>query len=316
MGLYDREYYRDEEPGWGDWLTGRAVVGLIALTAGLYFLQLLARNPGGPGDAVSQVFGLNPAAVLNGEVWRPFTASFLHDPTNLARIVLNMLVLYFFGIAVEPVRGSKEFIAFYFVAGAVGQWADVLVRSAVRYDPTVFHNLDRPPLMFGADGAVEATVVLMLLLHPGTQLPLVQLPLWPFVAVLLGLDLLSLVVGRPVVFQTNPAMNLAAAGFALAYHRLGWRLTGWSLGFGSRMQRPGRGRPALRVVPEDDEPEPVAAPAPRRNARAVDEQLEAKLDFVLEKVARSGKESLTADENEILLRASEIYKRRREREGR
>jgi hypothetical protein len=42
-----------------------------------------------------------------------------------------------------------------------------------------------------------------------------------------------------------------------------------------------------------------------------DEQLEAKLDAVLEKVARSGQASLSEPERQILLRASEIYKRRR-----
>ena len=43
----------------------------------------------------------------------------------------------------------------------------------------------------------------------------------------------------------------------------------------------------------------------------VDEQLEAKLDAVLEKVARFGRGSLTEGENQILMRASEIYKKRR-----
>jgi hypothetical protein len=54
-----------------------------------------------------------------------------------------------------------------------------------------------------------------------------------------------------------------------------------------------------------------AATAEGRAARSVDEQLEAKLDHVLEKVSQYGRESLTPEEREILLRASEIYKRRR-----
>ena len=43
----------------------------------------------------------------------------------------------------------------------------------------------------------------------------------------------------------------------------------------------------------------------------VDEHLEAKLDQVLEKVARHGQDSLTESERQILFRASEVYKRRR-----
>ena len=56
---------------------------------------------------------------------------------------------------------------------------------------------------------------------------------------------------------------------------------------------------------QDREPAPVAA------GRPVDEYLEAKLDQVLEKVSQHGQQSLTAEEREILFRASEIYRRRR-----
>ena len=53
-------------------------------------------------------------------------------------------------------------------------------------------------------------------------------------------------------------------------------------------------------------------PAARDQAVAVvDEQLEAKLDRVLDKVAKSGTDSLSADERSVLLKASEVYKRRR-----
>ena len=52
---------------------------------------------------------------------------------------------------------------------------------------------------------------------------------------------------------------------------------------------------SLREVPRDD----------------LDEQLEAKLDAVLEKVARFGQASLTDTERQILFRASEVYRKRR-----
>ena len=45
--------------------------------------------------------------------------------------------------------------------------------------------------------------------------------------------------------------------------------------------------------------------------READEQLEAKLDAVLQKVAEKGQDSLTDGEKKILIQASEIYKRRR-----
>ncbi len=53
----------------------------------------------------------------------------------------------------------------------------------------------------------------------------------------------------------------------------------------------------------------MTVPAPPRED--VDEHLEAKLDAVLEKVARYGQDSLTDSERQILFRASEVYKKRR-----
>jgi hypothetical protein len=43
----------------------------------------------------------------------------------------------------------------------------------------------------------------------------------------------------------------------------------------------------------------------------LDEHLDAKLDAVLEKLSRHGRESLTEKERDILLKASEIYKKKR-----
>jgi hypothetical protein len=43
----------------------------------------------------------------------------------------------------------------------------------------------------------------------------------------------------------------------------------------------------------------------------LDEHFEAKVDAVLEKVSRFGQGSLTETERQILLRASEVYRRRR-----
>ena len=47
-------------------------------------------------------------------------------------------------------------------------------------------------------------------------------------------------------------------------------------------------------------------------APAGDEQLEAQMDAILQKIHTSGKESLTDHERQVLLRASEAIKRRRQ----
>jgi hypothetical protein len=67
-------------------------------------------------------------------------------------------------------------------------------------------------------------------------------------------------------------------------------------------------RPPLRVYREEEPPTPVTVGA---TAPPDEEQLEAKMDAILEKISRSGKESLTESERQVLLRASEVFKRRR-----
>jgi hypothetical protein len=100
-------------------------------------------------------------------------------------------------------------------------------------------------------------------------------------------------------------MNLVGALFGGLYYKKQWRLSSlWP-----KLQEKARTPVTVRARPVEieREEEPVAVAAPSD----VDEHLEAKVDAVLEKVGRSGKESLTSAEREILLRASEIYKKKR-----
>ena len=102
-------------------------------------------------------------------------------------------------------------------------------------------------------------------------------------------------------------VHLAGAAFALAYYKLHWRVLDWLPDLRRRLSR--TERPSLRVYrPEEKEPVAVAA---AKGPAAMDEHLEAKVDAVLEKVAKSGQASLNDAERRILLRASEIYKRKR-----
>jgi hypothetical protein len=119
-------------------------------------------------------------------------------------------------------------------------------------------------------------------------------------------DVLGLLGGpaRPVAF----AIHLGGAAFGFLYYKLHWRvLYLWPSGWQWKFRR---ARPRLRVYRGERDVEPVAVPAdsPQPLAGA---ELEAELDAVLAKVARQGKSSLTEREQQVLLRASEIYRQRR-----
>jgi hypothetical protein len=90
------------------------------------------------------------------------------------------------------------------------------------------------------------------------------------------------------------------------YYKYQWRILNFSpnLRFWTNL----RSRPRLRVYHEEKSPGPGSF---KSTAVERDEQMEAKVDAVLEKVARFGQSSLTEEEKQILLKASEVYKKRR-----
>ncbi len=134
---------------------------------------------------------------------------------------------------------------------------------------------------------------------------LLPVPIWLFIGFSLALD--GYVFLHKEDSGTAVAAHLGGALFAGVYYRLHWRLANWLPQL--RGWRRQLFRPRLRVYREEDARTPVRVPA--TTVPAEDEQLEAKMDAILEKISRVGKENLTDNERDLLLRASEIFRRRR-----
>jgi membrane associated rhomboid family serine protease len=291
MGIYDREYYRREGPSILGSFSGQGQVckWLILINVVAFLFQLVVVG-------FTQLLELDPTAVQSGEVWRLLTYAFLHDPGQPMHILFNMLFLWWFGKDMEDLYGAREFLAFYLVSAFLGGLA--------YFAWAVYGHIPVPCI--GASGAVTAVMVLFAFHYPRRQIWiwfLLPVPIWAFVAFQVAQDTL-LFVGR-VPTSTAVTVHLAGAAFALLYHQGHWRLLNWWPNFRLRQ----RARPNLRVYRE--EADATAEPLPPAAPRDADEQLEAKLDAVLEKVARFGQASLTEAERQILVRASEVYRRRR-----
>jgi membrane associated rhomboid family serine protease len=326
MGIYDREYYRREGPSFLDsfQLRGQVCKWLIVLNVLVYGIQLFTRTAVGPPGFVlywlpgpfTDALLLNTDAVFQGQVWRLLTYAFLHDPgVGFApghfylHIIFNMWFLWMFGNELEELYGPREFLGIYLASALVGGLAFQAVGA-----------ITGQKLCLGASGAVTGVMVLYALHFPHRNLLLfflLPMPVWVFVGFQVLQDTFLFVNSglgadgvQALKSKVAVSVHLGGALFALLYFKFQWRLTG----FWPRLRawKAQRSRPRLRVFREEqDRPSEAitaAAPAPSRD---VDEQLEAKLDAVLEKVARSGQGSLTDSERQILMRASEIYKRRR-----
>src|SRR5690625_6084003 len=59
----------------------------------------------------------NPA-MIDGEWWRLISSMFLH--IGFFHLAMNMLALYYLGVAVERIYGSRRFLMIYFLAGIAG----------------------------------------------------------------------------------------------------------------------------------------------------------------------------------------------------
>jgi membrane associated rhomboid family serine protease len=303
MGIYDREYYRSEGSGFLGTLArrGSAWRWIIGVNVVAFVVQLATAQRGVNGW-FTDLFSLNTAAVIDGQVWRLLTGTFLHS-FAWQHIVCNMLIIWWAGSEVEDIYGPREFVAFYLSAAVFS--------SAVYVASDVLSG--QRSIAIGASGAATA-VLLLFALHYPTRVVyfmfVIPMPVILLVAIYILADALGLLgagIGGNIAF----AAHLGGAAFGYLYFRMQWRMTNlWPSHV--RWRRPGRARANLRVYrgehESDAEAVPAAAPPPRP---VPDSQLEAELDAVLEKVARQGKSSLTERENQILMRASEIFRRRR-----
>jgi membrane associated rhomboid family serine protease len=309
MGIYDREYYRREGPSFFGSFAERGTVckWLIGINVVCFLIQLFtAQRTLGVLTGVgpfTEFLELNVPSVLHGEVWRLLTYAFLHSILAPLHIIFNMLFLWWFGRDLEDHYGPREFLAIYLISAVLGGLAFFL---------TSVSGLTRGTVCLGASGAVTAVMVLAALHYPRRIILLffvLPVPLWALVVFMVAMDAFAF-MGRT---ESGVAVqvHLAGAAFAFAYYKLQWRLTDLLPSLHSLKRR--RSQPRLRVFREEEEtPTPVGVASAAATATAPDEeQLEAKMDAILEKISRSGKESLTENEHQILLRASEILKRRR-----
>jgi membrane associated rhomboid family serine protease len=304
MGIYDREYYRDERSSFLGSLNrqGQVWKSLIFVNVVLFVLQLLTAERGGVDGSVTEALVVKTDAVLHGQVWRLLTGAFVHS-ADWKHILFNMLILWWAGSEVEGIYGPREFLAFYLTAAVFSSCAfviwDVLSGSG--------HSA-----MYGASGAVNACLLLFALHFPTRTVLLffvLPVPVLVLALVYVTFDAFGALGHRPgenIAF----AAHLGGALFGFLYYKLHWRIT--NLLPSRRLLSIGRPHPRLRVYrgeAQSREPERVAAPAgPLPASETI---LEAELDAVLAKVARDGKGSLSEREQQVLMRASEIYRNRR-----
>ena len=262
-----------------------AVRVLLIVTLAGFAVQLIGDYSA--GGVFTKVFGLSLAGLMKGQVWQVVTYMFLH--AGFLHILSNMLGLFFFGPEVERTIGTRRFALLYLGCGVLGGLGWLLISGT------------RGGGCIGASGSVFGVLGAFAAIAPHRPVTLLLLLVIPVTiaarTLAIGLGLFTLV--SLVMSDGNIAHAAHLAGGIVGYlYGLRVARRGPGVGFRSpqwmdRVQARMRRHP-LRVLTSDERPPPT----------------EDEVDEVLDKVSRTGFQSLSRHEREILERASHTYRRR------
>lgn len=240
--------------------------------------------------------------------WTLVSYMFLHE--GFMHILFNMLWLYFGGMLFREFLGSRRLLGVYLLGGLAGGFLYVLIYNIA----PVFSDVVAFSTARGASASVMAIVVAIATFRPKFPVQLffvLRVPLWGIAVFAVLLDLLAL---RGL--QSNPGGHLAHLGGALfgyLYVQALFKGNDWTEGIMGVVNQledwvTGRKRARMKTVHKQKQP---AAPASksaygrqtRSSAQRVTDQQ--RMDNILDKIGRSGYDSLSKDEKEFLFTFSD-----------
>ena len=238
--------------------------------------------------------------VLARHPWTVLTYAFTH--TGFLHIIFNMLNMYWFGQLIREYLGNRRLVSLYILGALAGAAIFLLCYNLL---PVFQGRLGVP--MIGASASVIAIVV------AGATL----LPDYTFMLILLGPVKIKWIAAVVVLLSVagisggNPGGALAHLGGALlGYVFIKQLQAGRDLGrpvqavgdWFARLLHP----PTMRASTSNRRAEPArtTAGAARKDA-APSQPLPEEVDLILDKISRSGYESLSKDEKQKLFRASQ-----------
>ncbi|MCK6543619.1 rhomboid family intramembrane serine protease [bacterium] len=252
---------------------------LISINVVVYFIQYILIFFG-LGRWVSMHLALSPY-IWDGEIWQLVTYMFLHSANDPFHILFNMLALWMFGKELEMVWGSREFVKYYFICG-VGAGLTFLF----------FSN----GIVVGASGAVFGILLAFGMTFPDQIIMMSFLfPIKAKYMVMIYGVITFMNIANPSGDNIAHLAHLGGMVFGFLYLKKEW--------FKRKMQETPKPRTAERppvtppVMTVQSRPKP---PEPKQVIRD-------RVDEILDKINEVGYDKLTAEEKEILLRASQNY---------
>jgi membrane associated rhomboid family serine protease len=236
---------------------------------------------------VGEYLAFRPDRVFS-QFWGAVTYMFVHG--GLGHLLINMLVLFFFGPPLESRWGEREFVRFYLLSGLGGVALSFLLAPGAA--------------IIGASAACYGLMVAFAMNWPKS--PIYIYAIFPVQARYLVGGLFALDLFNGFASPGGGVAYFAHVGGAVAaflYLKADWR----PARFAKNVSEKARPRPRkLVVVPRKDEKLKSASARPMKEPeerKVLDE-----VDRVLDKISAEGISSLTAEERKLL---DEVSRRRR-----
>ena len=222
--------------------------------------------------------------------WSLVTYAFFH--ANLMHVFFNMLLLYFAGRTFLNLFNKKTFINVYFLGAIVGGGVFLLSYNIF----PVFSGIDTS--LIGASAAVLAVLMFVCTYLPNQEVRIVffNVKLWHIGVFVVLLDLVQLPFG-------NPGGHLAHLGGELLgflYARKLMEGKDIGEGFGNLVDKlgntfSGKKRSPLKTVHRSKKM--------RRDEKPSKQEYQKHIDAILDKISKSGYESLSKEEKDFLFKA-------------
>ncbi|RDY61077.1 rhomboid family intramembrane serine protease [Flagellimonas nanhaiensis] len=246
------------------------------------------------GYSVSQWFHL-PKDLMEfiGQPWSLVTYSFFH--AGIGHIFWNMLMLYFTGQIFLNLFDNKRFLSVYFLGVIVG---GIVFLGSYNLFPTL---LETNTALIGASAGVTAVLIFICAYIPNQEVRIIffNVKLWYVGAFFVLVDLIQIPYGG------NVGGRLAHLGGALlGYVYARQLLNGKDIGSGfsrvldsmAQWFKPREKKAPMRTVYRKDKA--------KKNPRDYDKEArQRKIDTILDKISKSGYESLSKAEKDFLFKA-------------
>lgn len=253
---------------------------------------------------VQELLESDTEKITKGQIWRIVTSAFCHDRHSVLHILFNMLGLIWFGIALEYMYGSREFLLFYLSAAILSGLASVGID---------LWTGDSVPSI-GASGAVMGVLMLY-----ACHYPYHTIRIWFFfplemrwlVLLYVAFDLhpvLLTLSGDQQYSGIDHAAHLGGLAFGFVYWNQRLRLAPLldsiqKFDWRKKLRR----NPNLKLhSPAEDSRKQQQTTAATTGSSDQD-----RVDELLVKISREGRENLSAEELEVLNQASERLRRKK-----